>query len=51
MSDDMVETLIAGSLDAESARARLEAARVPDMRKTVVTEQSTFDPENPFALD
>lgn len=51
LSDDLVETVISGSEDVETARRRLEQARVPDMHRTVVTEPSTFDPDNPFSLD
>lgn len=51
ISEDLVETLVSGAPDTETARRNLESARVPDMHKTVVTEQSTFDPDNPFSLD
>ncbi len=49
--DDLVETIISSSPDPSTAMDRLNSARVPDMKKVVVHEPSTFDPDNPFALD
>lgn len=48
---DVVEEILAGSSDADDARRRLEASRVPDMRKVALHEPSAFDPENPFDLE
>lgn len=51
MSSELVEKIIAGAPDAITAKEHLSAARIPDMHKVVVHEPSTFDPDNPFALD
>jgi len=51
MSGELVDAVISSSPDADTARTLLERSRIPDMHRSVVTEQSTFDPENPFALD
>ena len=51
MSPELVEGIISSSPDAQTATKILKAARIPDMQKVVVHEPSTFDPNNPFALD
>jgi DNA helicase HerA-like ATPase len=47
---DLVEEVMNSSPDAQTARERLEMARVPDMSKTALHAPSTFDPSNPFDL-
>jgi hypothetical protein len=49
--DGLVESIISASPDSTTALERLNSARVPDMKKVAVHEPSTFDPDNPFALD
>lgn len=45
------EMIIAGADNAEKAVAKLQAARVPDMRVALLHEPSTLDPKNPFDFD
>jgi hypothetical protein len=49
--ENLVENILSSSPDASTAVERLNMARVPDMKKVAVHEPSTFDPDNPFALD
>lgn len=48
---ELVEEVLATSPDAETARKRLEDARVPDMKKAALHAPSSFDADNPFSLD
>lgn len=47
---DQVAVIVSAADDPDVARAALEKARIPDMKKNALHEANAFDPDNPFDL-